>query len=143
MSYIHKDAYHWISFILFLSSLVMFIMINAIVCRKMKTNLMTVNEESRLRHEMRIMNTFRLIFIVYLLLCCPYFVLKYLEKLAKWPTIFEIDIKSIRVIARHMFILNSCMNSAIYAYRVKAIRDEIKKLFCFSKQRVGSTVEVS
>lgn len=137
MSYVdEKIAYYWISFILFTTSLVMFVTINAIVFVKMRSRIRNVGDDRRMKHEMKITQTFRIIFLVYFVLFCPYFITKYLAKIFEFKTIFGLELKPIRTHCRTIMILNSCVNSMVYAYRVKTIRTDIRNFFGLKKRTV-------
>lgn len=153
MSYVEdgKKSYLWISLILFTTSLVMFVTINSIVYIKMRSlwimknheenheenGIRNVDDDRRMKQEMKITQTFRIIFFVYFVLFCPYFITKYLAKIFNFKTIFGLNIKAIRTSCRNLMLLNSCVNSIIYAYRVKTIKSDIRKLFGITKRTVN------
>lgn len=123
------------SLILFPVSFVMFFTVNIIVYKKLHTKIIDLNEEKKMKHEIRIAQTFSIIFLVYIVLFCPFFTVKCLVDIFG---LYEFPIsEDIRWVFRHLKLLNSCVNSLIYAYRVKTIRDGLKKLFGISHEGIS------
>lgn len=119
--------FKWIRMALFPVPLVMFVVINVTVYKKFNSKIIDINEENRMRHEIRTAKTFIIMFTVYIVLFFPFCTMKYVADIIGFNTFPSIE--HIRWITRNFMLLNSCLNSLIYAYRVKVIRDDIKKLF--------------
>lgn len=124
--------FKWMRITLFPVPLVMFIVINVTVYKKLNSKIININEESKMRHEIRTAQTFIIMFFVYIVLFCPFFTMKYVADIIGFNDFSSIE--NIRCITRNFMLLNSCLNSLIYAYRVKVVRDDIKNLFGISSE---------
>lgn len=130
----YESAYRWSCFTVFLLSLSAFVTLNFTIYRQIKKRLSRPAnlDRTRVRREKRegkLAKTISIICLIYLLLLCPYFILKFLHKTCNVKMLIGFDLKKLRKLSRNLIILNSALNSTIYAYRVKVIRDEVKRIF--------------
>lgn len=131
-------VYRWSCLTLALISLTVFVTFNIRVYVKLRNNTnRPATSALRSKIEEKLTKTIKIMFLVYFLILCPFFTVEFLFTLCGYETIFGLDLKKYREISKSSILLNCSLNSIIYAYRVKVIRDQIKiMLKCSVKARV-------
>lgn len=87
--------------------------------------------DRKIKRELRLMKTMRLMFLVYFIFYCPYFIMQHLQHIVHG--IDDDVLERFRTISGLSIVLSCLMNSIVYGWQVRVIRNEIKKLFVCSK----------
>lgn len=135
------DRVHWwYCLIVGLISLVVFITLNFLLYREIKKKISSPISDRQMERDIRLTKTIVIILFVYFILLCPFFLVEFFYKLCHYETVLGLEMEQLSHISRILIILNCSLNSIIYAYRVKVIRDQIKIILkCY--QKVNSSVE--
>lgn len=136
LAFIDKEVYRWFCLVTGLISVTVFVTLNLILYCKMKKRATRPQfADRKMNRDIQLTKTIGIVLLVYFLLYCPFFIVEFLYKLCHFETIIGIELRKIRVLPRILIILNCVLNSIIYAYRVKPIRDRIKEILKCSRDQ--------
>lgn len=122
-----KEYYYWTSCCIFVISTVIFVPLNLAIYFKVKLQQNNGFTRRRFERELRLANTIRNMFLIYFLLLCPYFCVKFCQKILELELIFGFKIDTFHVFSRNAIISNSALNSTIYAFSVTSFRNFLKQ----------------